>query len=379
MARTMTRILVTGGAGLIGSHIVDLLLSSGYEVTILDNLEPEVHPEGAPDWLPKTARFVRGDVRDSLALDQALEGCTAVIHQAIYGGFSNDMGRMADVNCTGTVRLFEAVRRAGTVRRIVTASSMAVYEEGWYRCPDHGAYPGTSRPMGDREREVWEMRCRTCGAPSLAHPIPDGAPANPQTVYGGSKHFQERLTLGFGRELGIHAATLRYFLTFGPRQSVHNPYSGICSIFSTRILNNLPVTVYEDARQSRDIVYVADVARANLVALEDDRANGQAFNVATGTSTTIGDFVRWLGEAYGIAAEPDCRGRFRPMDTRHMLGDASGLRALGWQPEVNVRDGLRRYVAWIRSRGNNIKEYFTQAEQRLRDAGIVREVNRASE
>jgi dTDP-L-rhamnose 4-epimerase len=343
MAETMTqRILVTGGAGLIGSHIADLLLSRGYDVTILDNLEPEVHPEGAPDWLPKAARFVHGDVRDPSALDRALEGCSGVIHQAIYGGFSSDMARMSDVNCTGTVRLFEGIVRARTFKRIVTASSMAVYEEGWYRCPDHGPFSGKPRPIGDREREIWEMGCRICGAPSLAHPIPDDAPTNPQTVYAGSKHFQERLTLGLGRQLGLHAAALRYFLTFGPRQSVHNPYSGICSIFSTRILNKLPVTVYEDAKQSRDIVFVTDVARANLIAFEDDRANGRVFNVATGTSTTIGGFVRSLGDAYGVAAEPECGGRFRPMDTRHMLGDASALRALGWQPEVDVREGLRR-------------------------------------
>ena len=186
MAGAMSqRVLVTGGAGLIGSHIVDQFLSAGYEVTILDNLEPEVHPEGAPDWLAKGARFVHGDVRDPAAVERALEGCTGVVHQAIYGGFSSEMARMADVNCTGTVRLFDAIRRAGTIARIVTASSMAVYEEGWYRCPEHGPFRGTTRPLADRENESWEVKCPVCGVESSAHPIPDDAPANPQTVYGG--------------------------------------------------------------------------------------------------------------------------------------------------------------------------------------------------
>ena len=366
------RVLVTGGAGLIGSHVVDALLARGHEVTILDNLEPEVHPEGRPDWVPSAARFVEGDLRESAVLDDALTGCDAVIHQAVYGGFSDDFSRMADVNCTGTARLFEAVRRSGRVRKVVTASSMAVYGEGWYACAEHGAFHGTVRDVGARERGQWEVACGHCGAPTAPHPIPESSDVTPHGTYACSKYFEERLTLSQGQELGIAAVALRYFLTFGPRQSVHNPYSGICSIFSTRLLNGLAPVVYEDGRQTRDIVFVEDVARANLLALEDARADGRVFNVASGVSTTIADFATWLAEAYGIARRPETPGRFRPMDTRHMLGDARGLAALGWAPRVDVREGLRRYVAWIKTRGD-VREHFTRAEERLRALGIVRE------
>jgi len=366
------RVLVTGGAGLVGSHIVDALLARGHAVTILDNLEPEVHPDGRPDWVPSAARFVEGDLRESPVLDDALTDCDAVIHQAVYGGFSDRFSRMADVNCTGTARLFEAIRRAGRIGKVVTASSMAVYGEGWYACAEHGAFHGTVRHLQAREARRWEVPCPHCGVATTPHPIPERSDVAPHGTYACSKYFAERLTLSQGQELGIAAVALRYFLTFGPRQSVHNPYSGICSIFSTRLLNGMAPIVYEDGRQTRDIVFVEDVARANVLALEDPRADGRVFNVASGVSTTIADFATWLAEAYGISRHPDCPGRFRPMDTRHMLGDSSELRALGWAPHIDVREGLRRYVAWIRTRGD-VREHFTHAEERLRALGIVRE------
>lgn len=369
------RILVTGGAGLIGSHIVDEFLARGYEVAVLDNLEPEVHPDGKPDWVPSDARFIHGDVRDPGAVDRALDGCEGVVHQAAYGGFSPEFSRMADANCTGTARLFEAIRRYGKVKKVVTASSMAVYGEGWYRCAEHGPFKGAIRDVASRERGVWNMPCPRCGDPTEPHPIPEDSVVEPHATYACSKFFQERLTLSQGAELGIGAVSLRYFLTFGPRQSVHNPYSGICSIFSTRILNGLPPIVYEDGRQTRDINFVQDIARANRIVFEDPRADGRVFNVASGVATSIADFARALANAYGVSVEPSCPGRFRPMDCRDMLGDATRLRALGWKPEVDVAEGVRRYVAWIRTRGS-VLEHFTRAEQRLKDLGIVREVKR---
>jgi dTDP-L-rhamnose 4-epimerase len=368
------RILVTGGAGLIGSHVVDALLARGHEAVILDNLESEVHPGGRPDWLPATARFVHGDVRDPVSLDDALAGCDAVMHQAAYGGFSERFSRMADVNCTGTALLFEAIRRSGRVRKVVTASSMAVYGEGWYRCAEHGAFHGAVRDMTARAGGAWEVACPRCGATTVAHPIPESSDPTPHGTYACSKYFQERLTLSQGHELGIAAVALRYFLTFGPRQSVHNPYSGICSIFSTRLVSGLAPVVYEDGRQTRDIVFVEDVARANVLALEEPRADGRVFNVATGTGVAIADFATALAEAHGIPRRPECPGRFRPMDTRHMVGDASALRALGWAPTVSLADGLRRYVEWLRTRGD-VREQFTHAEERLRALGIVRETH----
>ncbi len=390
------KILVTGGAGLIGSHIVDELLEHGDEPVVLDNLEPEVHPHGRPDWIPRDVRFVEGDVRDGRAVERALEGCEGVFHQAVYGGFSPEFSRMADVNCTGTSRLFEAIQKSGRVSRVVTASSMAIYGEGWYRCAEHGPFHGATRSIAAREAGRWEMPCPRCGEDCEAHPIAESSDPQPYGAYANSKFFQERLTLNLGMDLGIHAVALRYFLTFGPRQSVHNPYSGICSIFSTQILNGKsPVVyedgrqtrdimvasdvaranrmVYEDARQTRDINSAADVARANRIVFEDDRAAGRVFNVASGKSTTIGDFARMLARAYGADLEPDTPNRFRPMDNRHMLGDASALRELGWEVREPVEECVKRYAEWIQSQGA-VGEAFSRAEARLRDLGIVREV-----
>lgn len=367
------RVLVTGGAGLIGSHLVDELLAHDYEITVLDNLEPEVHPHGRPDWVPADVRFLQGDVRDGATLDSALEGCEGVFHQAVYGGFSPEFSRMADVNCTGTARLFEAARRSGRVGRIVAASSMAVYGEGWYRCPRCGPFHGSVRDVGRREAGRWETPCPRCDADCEAHAIAEDSDVVPHGTYASSKYFTERLTVAQGTELGVHAVALRYFLTFGPRQSIYNPYSGICSIFSTQILNGKSPVVYEDGRQTRDILVASDVARANRIVFEDPRAAGRVFNVASGVSTTVADFARLLARAYGRDVEPVCPGRFRPMDNRHMCGDASALRALGWECRTPLEEGVKAYAEWIQGQGA-VDEYFSRAEERLRELGIVREV-----
>ncbi len=370
------RVLVTGGAGLIGSHLVDELLAAGYDVTILDNLEPEVHPRGRPDWIPDGLRFLEGDVRDPDAVGKALEGCEGVFHLAAYGGFSPEFSRIADVNATGTARLLEGVRRSGAVRRVVTASSMAVYGEGWYRCAEHGPFQGLPRSVERLEQSNWEVPCPTCGADGAPHPIEESRPAVPSSTYAASKYFAERVTLDESRLGAFEGVALRYFLTFGTRQSVHNPYSGIASIFATRLLNGLPPIVYEDGRQTRDVNHVSDVARATRIAFEAPEAAGRVFNVARGESVEVAAFARALARQLGVAIEPETGRRFRPMDNRHMLGDATSLRALGWEPACGLDDGLAGYTEWVRSIGK-VDERFAEAEHRLRGAGIVRSLGRA--
>lgn len=370
------RVLVTGGAGLIGSHLVDELLRADYEVTLLDNLDPEVHPSGAPDWIPQAARFVEGDVRDPRALDTALEGCAGVFHLAAYGGFSPEFSKIADVNCTGTARLFEAIRRSGGVSRVVSASSMAVYGEGWYRCAAHGPFHGQTRDVARLRCGEWSMICPRCEQPAEAHPIAESSDVRPAGAYACSKYFTERLTLAEGRELDIGATALRYFLTYGPRQSVHNPYSGICSIFSTRLLNGLPPVVYEDGLQTRDMVHVEDVARATRIAFERPEARGRVLNVARGEAVGVAELARKLAEALQRPIAPDCPGRYRTQDNRHMLGDAGTLRELGWEPRVGLDDGLRQYVDWVVGLGP-VGESFGRAEERLRASGIVRSTRRS--
>jgi len=368
----MALALVTGGAGLIGSHLVDLLLRRGYGVRILDNLEPATHLEGRPPWIPTDAEFMLGDLRNGDDVRRALRGVEVVFHQAAYGGFAPELTKMTEVNACGTARLFETIRAERLeIRKVVTASSQAVYGEGKYQCPRCGPCYPPLRPAEQLERSEWEMRCPQCQDRVEPLPIDEGAPVKLNGTYHLTKYFEERMTLTLGRDWGIPTVALRYMLTYGPRQSVFNPYTGICSIFSTRILNGLPPVVYEDGHQTRDFVFVEDVARANLAVLESEAANGRVFNVGTGVAVGIADFARLLARAFGTALEPVLPGEFRPMDFRHLVADTQALRALGWRPQVPVEAGIQRYAEWIRSL-RRPAEYFTQAEQVLKQMRIVR-------
>jgi dTDP-L-rhamnose 4-epimerase len=366
-------VLVTGGAGLIGSHIVDLLVRRGHRVRILDNLEPATHLDGRPAWLHANVEFLQGDMRNADDVRAALQGIEIVFHQAAYGGFAPELTKMTEVNACGTARLFEAIRTDRLkVRKVITASSQAVYGEGKYRCARCGPCYPEPRGIGQMEQRDWEVRCVTCNAQLEPAPIDESAPVKLNGIYHLTKYFEERLTLALGRDWGIPTVALRYMLTYGPRQSVFNPYTGICSIFSTRLLNGLPPVVYEDGRQTRDFVFVEDVARANLAVMDSEAANGRVFNVGTGRPTTIVGFSRLLARAYQRDIEPSIPGEFRPMDFRHLTADVSALHSLGWKAEVPLEDGLQRYAAWIQSLGRPA-EYFTRAEQTLKQMRIVRQ------
>lgn len=361
--------LVTGGAGLIGSHIVDLLLQKGHQVRILDNLAKPTHLKGKPDWIPAEAEFMLGDVRNREDLDQALEGVDWVFHQAADGGFTSAISHYFTNNSLPTAVMFELIRDKHPVKKVVVASSQAAYPEGKYVCPVHGPqYPGP-RAVEQLKAQDWDVHCPECGAPMQGIPIDESHPA-PWMPYGMSKYWNEMLALNLGRLYNVPSVALRYSLTYGPRQSLFNPYTGICSIFSTRILTGKPPIVYEDGCQTRDFMFVEDVARANLLVAEKDEANGQAFNVGTGVGTSVLEFIRLLGKVYGRPVEPVMRGDFRPGDCRHLTTDATKLRALGWTPQVMVEEGLGRYAAWIQQYGS-VEEYFTEAERLLRETRVV--------
>jgi dTDP-L-rhamnose 4-epimerase len=367
--------LVTGGAGLIGSHIVDLLLEKGYDVRVLDNLEPVTHLEGRPDWLPSDVELVEGDMRSIDDVERALTGVDVIFHQAAYGGFAPELTKMTDVNACGTARIFEAIRTKGVdVRKIVTASSQAVYGEGKYFCDACGPCYPEPRALEQLERGNWEVRCPTCGRPTRGIPIDEESPLKFAGVYALSKYFEEQLTLALGREWAIPAVSLRYALTYGPRQSIFNPYTGVCSIFSTRLLNNLPPVIYEDGLQQRDFTFVGDIARANILVMEDDSADGEVFNVGTGTGTTIVDFACLLRDAYCVNVDPVTPREYRPMDFRHLIADNAKIRALGWKPTVPVAEGVRRYAEWILTK-ERPAEYFSKAEETLKQMRIVRKVD----
>jgi len=371
------RALVTGGAGFIGSHIVDLLLERGYDVRIFDNLELPTHTAGVPSYLPREAEFVRADMRDRAALATALRGIDVVLHQAATGGFTPHLAHYVACNALGTAQMLEIIRDDRLpVQKIVVASSIAVYGEGKYRCPEHGNCFPSLRPVAQLERREWDVKCVRCGAPLAPRLTDEETPVEPATAYGISKYDQERLVLTFGRQTGIPTIALRYFVTYGPRQSVHNPYTGVCSIFITRLLNGLPMVIYEDGTQTRDFVFVRDVARANLFVLENSGVGFGVFNVGTGQMTSIRELAARLAACLDREARVEVPGRFRPGEVRHIVADTGRLAALGFRPTVSLEDGLHEYVEWVSEQGH-LREYFSGAERELQAAGIVRSARNA--
>jgi dTDP-L-rhamnose 4-epimerase len=363
--------LVTGGAGLIGSHLVDALLERGRRVLILDNLDAQTHPRGRPPWIPSDAEFIEGDVRDVDVLARVLKGVEEIFHQAAFGGFTPQISTYYDANATGTARIFEVIGERGyEIRKVVAASSQAIYGEGTYVCAEHGLIQPPMRTLDRLSSRCWEPPCPHCGRDLRPTLTPEEARWNGETPYAVSKLAEERTVIGTGKRLGIPAVALRYAVTFGPRQSVFNPYTGIVSIFSTLLLNDVPAVIYEDGLQTRDFTFVRDIARANLLAMEDERADGRVFNVGRGEAVTVIELMELVASAYGLKPSYTMPGEFRPGDVRHLVHDATSIRELGWKPQTTLQDGLAEVAGWIRKQGA-LEEFYSNALEILRKAGVV--------
>ena len=372
------RALVTGGAGLIGSHIVDLLHAKGWSVRILDNLEPQTHRDGSPPWLQSAIRngaeFVEGDMRDRKVVESALDGVDVVFHQAAYGGYMPEISKYVAVNSLGTAQLLETIREKNLgVRKIIVASSQVVYPEGAGECPRHGlVFPGL-RPVEQLRRGDFSVRCPACRSPTKSVPTPEFAPLGGETVYAITKVDQEKLVLAWGRQVGIPTVALRYSCTFGPRQSIFNPYTGVIAIFCTRLLNNLPPVIYEDGEQTRDFSFVEDIAQANFLAATSDQLDGKAVNVGSGRAVAIKQVAQMISEALQIRLAPIMNREFRPGEMRHLISDITVIRKAGYTPSVSLEKGIERYLEWIRQQGS-VKDYFAAAEPILRKKGILQKV-----
>lgn len=365
-------VLVTGGAGLIGSHLVDALVAQGAKVTILDNLDAQTHPNGKPGWINKDATFVHGDCRKREDWLKALAGVEYVFHQAAFGGFTPHYSQYLDSNASGTALLFEVIRdHTLPVKKIVVASSQAVYGESGYESKTGERYfPPVLRSIAQLQAGRWEMEHPVTG--EVLTPIlnPEMRPLHTETIYGVSKLAEEKLSIGLGRTLGIPVVALRYAVTYGPRQSLFNPYTGVVSIFSTQLLNDIAPVVYEDGEQTRDFLYVADNVAANIAVMESADADWRVFNVGRGEKVSVNRLVSLLARLYQKNLSPQLTGEFRPMDVRHFVHDAGAIRALGWAPKVSLEEGLERYVQWILTQ-DNVKEYFTAARAGMKTSGIV--------
>lgn len=367
----MARILVTGGAGFIGSHTVDMLLDRGYEVRVLDSLQPRVHPAGKPAYVPADVEFLQGDVANRDDLARALEGVDAVFHLAAYQDYMTDFSTFIHTNTESTALLFELiVERRLPVRKIVFASSQSVAGEGRYRCAEHGAVEPGPRPIEQLQRGDWEVRCPSCGSAMTPTLIPETI-ATPHTTYAISKYAVELLAERLGRRYGIPTVCMRYTYVQGPRNSFYNAYSGICRIFALRILNGRPPLCYEDGGQQRDYVNVRDVARANVLALEHDGANFKVLNVGGGRAVRVLEFARIMLTAANSPLEPLVPGHYRLGDTRHTVSDISACRALGWEPTIPVEHSVREYLDWIAG-FMGTDQYLRRAEEAMKTADVIR-------
>ncbi len=341
---------------------------------ILDNLEPQTHGRGKPPWVSSAADFVLGDVRDPATLAAVLEGADTVFHLAAYGGYMPEIAKFVEVNSLGTARLLETIRdRNLPVRKLVVASSQAVYVEGAVRCPVHGVSYPPRRSEAAMAAGRFGVPCPDCGRHTESAATPESAPTGGETVYAMTKTDQERLVLNWSRQVGIRAVALRFACTYGPRQSVFNPYTGVIAVFCSRLMNGLAPFLYEDGEQTRDLCYAGDVARACLLAAESDRLDGLAVNVGTGQPTSVRRLAEILSDTLGARIEPEIPGAYRPGEMRALTPDISRAAAAGFQPAVTLEDGLARYVQWLREQGP-VAERFGESLDRLRSRRMVHEV-----
>ena len=371
------KILVTGGAGFIGSYLVDALVDNGHDVRVFDNLEPQVHGarRQVPEYLNPAAELVIGDVRDRSALKDALEGVDVVFHYAAAVGVGQSMyqiRRYVEANTLGGATLLDilANERLG-VRKLVVASSMSIYGEGKYECGKCGVgYPQLRQDDQLRERK-WEMLCPSCGGEMQPLPTDEDKPLFPTSIYAVTKRDHEEMFLCFGRAYGIPTVALRLFNVYGPRQALSNPYTGVAAIFSSRLLNGQPPVIYEDGLQSRDFVHVGDVVRASLLAMERDEADYEVFNVGTGRSLTILAIARMLIDSLADGEiEPQVVGKYRRGDIRHCFADIAKIGdRLGFAPRVSFEEGVSDLIGWVREQ--EAADRFHEVDRELKDKDLI--------
>jgi dTDP-L-rhamnose 4-epimerase len=368
------RVLITGGAGFIGSHVSDLLLASGYAVRVLDNLTPQVHSAGQerPHYLDADAELMIGDVRDRAVVERSLADVDAVIHLAAAVGVGQsmyDIVSYVQANDVATAVLLEILSQR-RVERLVVASSMSIYGEGLARRRNGELVSPDERPVEQLRRGVWELQ-DSAGEPLVPIATPESKQPSLSSIYALNKYSQERMSLIIGKAYGIPTVALRFFNVYGPRQALSNPYTGVLAIFAARLLNGRPPLVFEDGRQQRDFVHVRDVAKACLLALEHPGASGQVFNVGSGESRTILSIADDLARVMGRPQiRPQLVGKYRAGDIRHCFADIGASRTLlGYAPEVAFRDGLEELAEWLS--GQVAEDRVDGATAELETRGLV--------
>jgi dTDP-L-rhamnose 4-epimerase len=367
-------ILITGGAGFVGSHLADALLAAGHNVRLFDNLTEQVHSGGIPDYLSPEAEFVHGDIRDAAAVRRALSGIEVVFHQAAAVGVGQSMYEIEHymgTNTQGTAVLLQGLlQRKGRVEKLVLASSMSIYGEGKYLCAQCGEVAPLLRSSEQLRTRQWEPKCPTCAETLTPISTDESKPLQCSSIYALSKKDQEEMCLLFGRTYALPVVALRYFNIYGTRQSLSNPYTGVAAIFASRLMNANPPLVFEDGCQLRDFVSVQDVVRANLLAMERPQADGMTLNIGSGEPISIREVAAELARAMDTEISAELTQKYRAGDVRHCFADISGARKfLGYAPSVCFADGLKDLVQWLCSQQS--RDRAAEAVAQLSEFGLT--------
>ena len=367
------KILITGGAGFIGSHIADTLIKQGHSVRLYDNLNPQVHTE-IPEYLNEEAEFIKGDIRNRDELAKAIKEVEIIFHEASAVGVAQSMYQIhkyTDVNALGTANLLDILaNEKHRVQKLIVAASMSEYGEGGYKCETCGIVYPKQRTVEQLQQRQWEMLCPSCSEVVQPVATDESKPLHPTSIYAISKQIQEQMCLCAGEAYNIPVVALRYFNIYGTRQSLNNPYTGVMAIFSSRILNNNSPLIFEDGLQTRDFVHVSDIVQANILAMNSDKANGQIFNVGTGQATTIHEVAELLIKAMKSDLEPEVVNKFRVGDIRHCVADIAKIRdTLGFEPKVSLDYGIRELVDWVKEQA--AVDEFERASRELEDRRLT--------
>jgi dTDP-L-rhamnose 4-epimerase len=367
------RILVTGGAGFIGSHTCERLLELGHYVVVVDALTPPVHRSRAPAFLPPEVEFYEGDTRNRDLMANLLRRVDAVYHLAAYQDYLPDFARFSDVNVVSTALIYEIiVAERLDIQRVIVASSQSAMGEGLYLCPVDGEQLPGMRSATAVAAGTWDIQCPRCGGDLRMQATPERI-SNPQNPYGMSKLGQEMVAINIGQRYAIPTVALRYSIVQGPRQSVYNAYSGACRIFCLSYRQGKAPILYEDGQAIRDYVNVNDVVDANVLVLSDDRAIGRVFNVGGGKAVTTREFSDVVMRHYASDQPGMITGDYRFGDTRHILSDISALRGLGWEPRRTPVESVAAYASWLDGIGG-LDDVLSEASARMRALGVVRTV-----
>jgi len=376
--KNIDRILVIGGCGFIGSHLVDKLLEKGYYVRILDNLDAQVHGNDRkiPDYLNNNAELIIGDIRNSEDVKKAIQDIDIIYNLAAAVGVGQSMYQIEhyiDVNTHGTSNLMDIIiNNENCVKKIIVASSMSIYGEGAYYCENEDKifFPKI-RSVEHLKKHEWELKCPSCSKILKPLPTNEEKPLYSNSIYAQSKRHQEEITLLIGKTYNIPAVALRFFNVYGTRQALSNPYTGVCAIFSSRILNNKPPIIFEDGNQTRDFIYIDDIVQSLILAMQKKVANYKYYNVGTGTPISILKIAEILIDLIKPGIKPIIKNQFRKGDVRHCYPDISKIKQeLNFSPKFNFQEGIKRVIPWIRSQ-KNIKDLLNQSLSELNRRGLT--------